>query len=160
MSGEQPRPPPPGAEITADEEKRRSTGSISSLVRIWETDSSGGGAGNLGAATSPSGAGGQLSEEGSRPGSVVKFEKRVWPPVKDRERENFFEPTSIQLFLLPVVFNTGPNFYHRFLSTKLIKIPYTLATHTSIFWQEFNAPTFAYVYLEFFYLNPIAAVAG
>jgi hypothetical protein len=82
VSGEQPRPPPPGAEITADEEKRRSTGSISSLVRIWETDSSGGGAG---AATSPSGAGGQLTEEGSRPGSVVKFEKRVWPPVKDRE---------------------------------------------------------------------------
>ena len=45
------------------EDKRKSTGSISSLKKMWED--------------------GQPAEGGNddRPGSVVKFEKRVWPPI-------------------------------------------------------------------------------
>ena len=82
VSGEQPRQPSGGGgEQIAEEEKRKSTGSISSLVRIWETSDSPPAAA---AAISPSGGQQQqqAEESGSRPGSVVKFEKRVWPPVR------------------------------------------------------------------------------
>lgn len=80
VSGEQPRSSQQAAaaagdQLAAEEEKRRSTGSISSLVRIWETTD---GQQQL-PAVSPTG---QQEESNSRPGSVVKFEKRVWPPVR------------------------------------------------------------------------------
>jgi hypothetical protein len=81
VSGEQPRHHGGGGELTAEEEKRRSTGSISSLVRMWEPADGGQGSS---AATSPCSGQPPSQEEGgggSRPGSVVKFEKRVWPPV-------------------------------------------------------------------------------
>ncbi len=74
VSGEQARQQP--GEQVAEEEKRRSTGSISNLVRIWEADS------------------GQPPEEGaaatSRPASVVKFEKRVWPPVRGGSADVYY----------------------------------------------------------------------
>lgn len=88
MSGEQPQRQQQPGDLTAEEEKRRSTGSISSLVRIWETPDGGDGQ----PATSPQ----QQQEEGgsSRPASVVKFEKRVWPPVPSTETEKPMVPVK------------------------------------------------------------------
>merc|ERR1719435_197516 len=76
-------------EIDNDEEredKRKSTGSISSLKKMWEaTDSP----------TSPKD--GEMvspSHSDERPGSVVKFEKRVWPPVPSTETEKPMVPVK------------------------------------------------------------------
>ena len=56
----------------SEEEKRRSTGSISSLKKMWE----------------------EGGEGDDRPGSVVKFEKRVWPPVPSTETEKPMVPVK------------------------------------------------------------------
>ena len=61
------------------EDKRRSTGSISSLKKMWE-DGAGDGR------DPPSG--------DERPASVVKFEKRVWPPVPSTETEKPMVPVK------------------------------------------------------------------
>ena len=58
-----------------DENKRKSTGSISSLKKMWED--------------------GEVREgDQERPGSVVKFEKRVWPPVPSTETEKPMVPVK------------------------------------------------------------------
>lgn len=68
-----------------DEDKRKSTGSISSLVKMWEAGDD---------KSTPQ------SEELSpvpaeeRPASVVKFEKRVWPPVPSTETEKPMVPVK------------------------------------------------------------------
>ena len=62
-----------------DDDKRRSTGSISSLKKMWEDG----------------GEVGQARDAGDdRPGSVVKFEKRVWPPVPSTETEKPMVPVK------------------------------------------------------------------
>ena len=61
-----------------EEDKRRSTGSISSLKRMWEDGGDG--------RDPPSG--------DERPASVVKFEKRVWPPVPSTETEKPMVPVK------------------------------------------------------------------
>ena len=66
-------------EVGEEEDKRRSTGSISSLKKMWED---GGGDGR----DPPSG--------DERPASVVKFEKRVWPPVPSTETEKPMVPVK------------------------------------------------------------------
>ena len=58
-----------------EEDKRRSTGSISSLKKMWED-------------------GGDPPSGDERPGSVVKFEKRVWPPVPSTETEKPMVPVK------------------------------------------------------------------
>ena len=63
-----------------DGDKRRSTGSISSLKKMWEDGGE---------------AAGQARDAGEdRPGSVVKFEKRVWPPVPSTETEKPMVPVK------------------------------------------------------------------
>ena len=74
--------------ILEEENKRKSTGSISSLVKMWEPSSPRDAAGA--SAVSPS-----LASDSDRPGSVVKFEKRVWPPVPSTETEKPMVPVSI-----------------------------------------------------------------
>jgi len=76
-------------EIDNDEEredKRKSTGSISSLKKMWEASDS---------PTSPKdGESVSPSHSDERPGSVVKFEKRVWPPVPSTETEKPMVPVK------------------------------------------------------------------
>ena len=63
-----------------DGDKRRSTGSISSLKKMWEDGGE---------------AAGQARDAvEDRPGSVVKFEKRVWPPVPSTETEKPMVPVK------------------------------------------------------------------
>merc|ERR550517_1942408 len=73
--------------ILEEENKRKSTGSISSLVKMWEPSSPRDAAGA--SAVSPS-----LASDSDRPGSVVKFEKRVWPPVPSTETEKPMVPVK------------------------------------------------------------------
>ena len=61
------------------EDKRKSTGSISSLKKMWEDGGEAGGAREAG---------------DDRPASVVKFEKRVWPPVPSTETEKPMVPVK------------------------------------------------------------------
>jgi abelson tyrosine-protein kinase 1 len=58
-----------------DDDRRKSTGSISSLVKMWETEE-------------------KASPAEERPASVVKFEKRVWPPVPSTETEKPMVPVK------------------------------------------------------------------
>ena len=68
------------------EDKRKSTGSISSLKKMWEASDS---------PTSPKDAASiSPSHSDDRPGSVVKFEKRVWPPVPSTETEKPMVPVK------------------------------------------------------------------
>lgn len=68
------------------EDKRKSTGSISSLKKMWEASDS---------PTSPKDADSiSPSHSDERPGSVVKFEKRVWPPVPSTETEKPMVPVK------------------------------------------------------------------
>merc|ERR1719516_665860 len=60
-----------------EEDKRKSTGSISSLKKMWEE-----------------GGDGVKDPTDDRPGSVVKFEKRVWPPVPSTETEKPMVPVK------------------------------------------------------------------
>ena len=60
-----------------EEDKRKSTGSISSLKKMWEE-----------------GGDGVKDPSDDRPGSVVKFEKRVWPPVPSTETEKPMVPVK------------------------------------------------------------------
>jgi len=73
--------------ILEEENKRKSTGSISSLVKMWEPSSPRDASGA--SAVSPS-----LASDSDRPGSVVKFEKRVWPPVPSTETEKPMVPVK------------------------------------------------------------------
>ena len=77
-----------------EENKRKSTGSISSLVKMWEPSSPRDASGA--SAVSPS-----LASDSERPGSVVKFEKRVWPPVPSTETEKPMVPVK-----------TNPSYHH------------------------------------------------
>ena len=72
-------PEPEREEPESGEEKRKSSGSISSLVKIWELES----------ASSPKD---DFSPADERPGSVVKFEKRIWPPIPACETEKPMVP--------------------------------------------------------------------
>jgi len=80
-------------DMLTSESKRKSTGSISSLVKIWETSDS---------PTSPVIPQSESCQPTSnsptnieeRPGSVVKFEKRVWPPVPSTETEKPMVPVK------------------------------------------------------------------
>ena len=74
--------------ILEEENKRKSTGSISSLVKMWEPSSPRDASGA--SAVSPS-----LASDSERPGSVVKFEKRVWPPVPSTETEKPMVPVKV-----------------------------------------------------------------
>lgn len=65
-----------------EEDKRKSTGSISSLVKMWEPSSP------KESSLTPSPC------DTDRPGSVVKFEKRVWPPVPSTETEKPMVPVK------------------------------------------------------------------
>ena len=58
-----------------EEDRRKSSGSISSLVKMWETEDS-------------------PVYPDDRPGSVVKFEKRVWPPIPSSELEKPMVPVK------------------------------------------------------------------
>ena len=80
--------------ILEEENKRKSTGSISSLVKMWEPSSPRDAAGA--SAVFPS-----LASDSDRPGSVVKFEKRVWPPVPSTETEKPMVPVKISFFKRP-----------------------------------------------------------
>ena len=80
--------------ILEEENKRKSTGSISSLVKMWEPSSPRDASGA--SAVSPS-----LASDSERPGSVVKFEKRVWPPVPSTETEKPMVPVK-----------TNPSYHH------------------------------------------------
>ena len=116
-------------EIDNDEEredKRKSTGSISSLKKMWEASDS---------PTSPKdGDSISPSHSDERPGSVVKFEKRVWPPVPSTETEkpmvpvkptppkeqSFKPPPKTSTYVKPSVCNiyTAPSFTASRNSTK------------------------------------------
>ena len=78
--------------ILEEENKRKSTGSISSLVKMWEPSSPRDASGA--SAVSPS-----LASDSERPGSVVKFEKRVWPPVPSTETEKPMVPVKVLISL-------------------------------------------------------------
>jgi abelson tyrosine-protein kinase 1 len=73
----------------ADEDKRKSTGSISSLRKMWESGEPSPALGGRKASlkvTSPS-CESVTSPTDDKPGTTVKFEKRVWPPVPSTETE-------------------------------------------------------------------------
>ena len=78
--------------ILEEENKRKSTGSISSLVKMWDQPSSPRDVAAGASAVSPS-----VASDSDRPASVVKFEKRVWPPVPSTETEKPMVPVSILL---------------------------------------------------------------
>lgn len=91
VSGELHRREPPASnleeeevieEMLEEETKRKSTGSISSLVRMWDQSPKD----NTALTPSPG--------EADRPGSTVKFEKRVWPPVPSTETEKPMVPVK------------------------------------------------------------------
>ena len=80
-----------------EENKRKSTGSISSLVKMWEPSSPRDSTGA--SAVSPS-----LASDSERPGSVVKFEKRVWPPVPSTETEKPMVPVRDLFVYIQFIF--------------------------------------------------------
>ena len=72
------------------DEKRKSTGSISSLRKMWESSDQSpalGGRKGASASTPPSSQPTSPSNEAGPSSSTVKFEKRVWPPVPSTETE-------------------------------------------------------------------------
>jgi len=75
------------------ESKRKSTGSISSLVKIWEPADSPISPENPQTEICPASTSSPTHLE-DRPGSVVKFEKRVWPPVPSTETEKPMVPVK------------------------------------------------------------------
>ena len=83
--------------ILEEENKRKSTGSISSLVKMWEPSSPRDSTGA--SAVSPS-----LASDSERPGSVVKFEKRVWPPVPSTETEKPMVPVRDLFVYIQFIF--------------------------------------------------------
>jgi abelson tyrosine-protein kinase 1 len=87
------------AEISAapDEDKRKSTGSISSLRRMWESSDqqSPSLGGRKASKTSPdSQPTSPTDPNGETRSTTVKFEKRVWPPVSNTETEKPMVPVK------------------------------------------------------------------
>lgn len=79
-----------------DEDKRKSTGSISSLRKMWESsDQSSGGRKKSSPTHEPSNPGpvSPTSTDGNEK-TTVKFEKRVWPPVPSTETEKPMVPVK------------------------------------------------------------------
>ena len=66
-----------GSVETDPDDKRKSTGSISSLRKMWESSPKPG-----------------QADEQDKNASVVKFEKRVWPPVPNTETEKPMVPVK------------------------------------------------------------------
>lgn len=77
--------------------KRKSTGSISSLRKMWESSSPKMGSGNLKCKTSPLGDNTDEDLDNNDTNgqqTTVKFEKRVWPPVPSTETEKPMVPVK------------------------------------------------------------------
>eukprot|EP00095_Tigriopus_kingsejongensis_P008109 maker-scaffold184_size276635-snap-gene-0.15 protein:Tk08109 transcript:maker-scaffold184_size276635-snap-gene-0.15-mRNA-1 annotation:"tyrosine-protein kinase abl" len=107
----------PSAELAAEAEeanKRKSTGSISSLRKMWESSESASPVLGGRKKSSPSGPlppeAAKLSptSEAAEKTSTVKFEKRVWPPVPNTETEKPMVPVKPTMKSAPAPPTTKP----------------------------------------------------
>ena len=76
----------------AEDDKRKSTGSISSLRRMWESSDQK--KGKAAAASAPESNPTSPTSETNSESRSVKFEKRVWPPVPSTETEKPMVPVK------------------------------------------------------------------